>query len=92
MQYRLSVIISAPLLAFPFVNASADGRKPCDAAPESTSVSRGAHYTARHGGKRGTLRAAVANAGHKNSCSTAGNGLLGVGAPHPLKLIAKVAL
>lgn len=92
MQYRFSVIISALLLAFPFVNASADARKPGDAAPESTSVSPGAHYTTRLGGKRGTLQAVVDNAGNKNYWSSAGNGFLGVSAPHTLNLIAKVEL
>lgn len=41
-------------------------------------------------GKRSTIQAVVDNAANKNYWSTAGNGLLGVGAPRTLKVTAKM--
>lgn len=54
-----------------------------------TTVSLGARHTTRLGGKRTTFQAVIDNATNKNYWSTAGNGLLGVGAPRTLKVTAK---
>lgn len=55
-----------------------------------TTLSLGARYMTRAAGKRTTIRAVLDNATNQNYWSTAGNGLLGVGAPRTLKVTAKV--
>lgn len=55
-----------------------------------TTLSLGARYTTRVAGKRTTYQAVIDNATDKNYWATAGNGLLGVGAPRTLKLTAKM--
>lgn len=55
-----------------------------------TTLSLGARYMTRVAGKRATIRAVLDNATNQNYWSTAGNGLLGVGAPRTLKVTAKV--
>lgn len=55
-----------------------------------TTLSLGARHTTLLGGKRTTFQAVLDNATNKNYWSTAGNGLLGVGAPRTLKVTAKV--
>lgn len=55
-----------------------------------TTLSLGARYMTRVAGKRTTIRAVLDNATNQNYWSTAGNGLLGVGAPRTLKVTAKV--
>lgn len=54
------------------------------------TLSLGARHTTVIGGKRTTFQAVVDNVTDKNYWSTAGNGLLGVGAPRTLKVTAKV--
>lgn len=53
-------------------------------------LSLGARYATRIAGKLTTVQAVLDNATNNNYWSTAGNGLLGVGAPISLKLAAKV--
>ena len=53
-------------------------------------LSLGARYATRVAGKLTTVQAVLDNATNNNYWSTAGNGLLGVGAPISLKLTAKV--
>jgi len=53
-------------------------------------LSLGARYATRIAGKLTTIQAVLDNATNNNYWSTAGNGLLGVGAPISLKLTAKV--
>ncbi len=53
-------------------------------------LSLGARYATRVAGKLTTIQAVLDNATNNNYWSTAGNGLLGVGAPISLKLAAKV--
>lgn len=55
-----------------------------------TLLSLGARYITRIGGKRTTFQAVLDNATDKNYWATAGNGLLGVGAPRTLKVVTKV--
>jgi iron complex outermembrane receptor protein len=55
-----------------------------------TTLSLGARYTTKISGKRSTFQAVVDNATNKNYWATAGNGLLGVGAPRTLKLVTKM--
>ena len=55
-----------------------------------TTLSLGARYTTHLAGKRTTYQAVIDNATDKNYWATAGNGLLGVGAPRTLKLTAKM--
>jgi iron complex outermembrane receptor protein len=55
-----------------------------------TTLSLGSRYTTRVAGKRTTVQAVIDNATNKNYWSTAGNGLLGVGAPRTLKVAAKM--
>lgn len=55
-----------------------------------TTLSLGARYTTYVAGKRSTFQAVIDNATDKNYWATAGNGLLGVGAPRTLKLTAKM--
>lgn len=55
-----------------------------------TTLSLGARQTTLLGGKRTTFQAVLDNATNKNYWSTAGNGLLGVGAPRTLKVTAKI--
>lgn len=57
-----------------------------------TTLSLGARHTTKLGGKHTTFQAVLDNATNENYWSTAGNGLLGVGAPRTLKLTAKVEL
>jgi len=53
-------------------------------------LSLGARYATRVAGKLTTVQAVLDNATNNDYWSTAGNGLLGVGAPISLKLAAKV--
>ncbi|MDE2366356.1 MAG: TonB-dependent siderophore receptor [Betaproteobacteria bacterium] len=53
-------------------------------------LSLGARYAARIAGKRTTIQAVLDNATNANYWSTAGNGLLGVGAPILLKIAGRV--
>lgn len=55
-----------------------------------TLLTLGARYATRIGGKRTTFQAVLDNATDKNYWATAGNGLLGVGAPRTLKVVMKV--
>jgi len=55
-----------------------------------TTFSVGARHTAKLGGKRTTFQAVLDNVTNENYWSTAGNGLLGVGAPRTLKLTARI--
>ena len=55
-----------------------------------TTLSLGARYTTKVAGKRSTFQAVIDNVTDKNYWSTAGNGLLGVGLPRTLKLMAKM--
>lgn len=55
-----------------------------------TTLSLGARHTTRIAGKRTTFQAVLDNATNKDYWSTAGNGLLGVGAPRTLKVAAKM--
>ena len=55
-----------------------------------TTLSLGSRYTTLVAGKRTTVQAVIDNAANKNYWSTAGNGLLGVGAPRTLKVTAKM--
>ncbi|MDP3844670.1 MAG: TonB-dependent siderophore receptor [Oxalobacteraceae bacterium] len=55
-----------------------------------TTLSLGARYTTLVAGKRSTFQAVIDNATDKNYWATAGNGLLGVGAPRTLKVTAKM--
>lgn len=54
------------------------------------TLSLGARHTTVLGGKRTTFQAVVDNVTDKNYWSTAGNGLLGVGAPRTLKVMTKI--
>ena len=54
------------------------------------TLSLGARYTTRIGAKRVTFQGVVDNVANRNYWSTAGNGLLGVGAPRTLKATARV--
>jgi iron complex outermembrane receptor protein len=71
------------------------GRRPVNNANQAfvddyVIVSLGARYAARIAGKRTTIQAVLDNATNENYWSTAGNGLLGVGAPILLKIAGKV--
>lgn len=55
-----------------------------------TTLSLGARHTTRIAGKRTTIQAVLDNATNQSYWSTAGNGLLGVGAPLTLKVATKV--
>lgn len=55
-----------------------------------TTLSLGTSYTTKVAGKRTTIQAVLDNATDRNYWSTAGNGLLGVGAPRTLKVVAKM--
>lgn len=71
------------------------GRRPVNNANQAfvddyVILSLGARYAARIAGKRTTIQAVLDNATNENYWSTAGNGLLGVGAPILLKLVGKV--
>lgn len=55
-----------------------------------TTLSVGARYTMLVAGKRTTIQAVIDNATNKDYWSTAGNGLLGVGAPRTVKVAAKM--
>lgn len=57
-----------------------------------TTVSLGTRYVTRLGGKTVTWQANLDNATDRNYWATAGNGLLGTGAPRTLRLAAKVDL
>lgn len=54
------------------------------------TVSLGARYNTVIAGQRTTLQAVLDNATNRDYWSTAGNGLLGVGAPRMLKVIAQM--
>ncbi len=56
-----------------------------------TTLSLGARYTTKIGGKRTTFQAVLDNATDKQYWSAAGNGYLGVGAPRTLKVMAKMS-
>jgi iron complex outermembrane receptor protein len=71
------------------------GRRPVNNANQAfvddyVILSLGARYAARIAGKRTTLQAVLDNATNENYWSTAGNGLLGVGAPILLKIAGRV--
>lgn len=55
-----------------------------------TTASIGARYITRLAGKRTTFQAVIDNVTDKDYWSTAGNGLLGVGTPRTLKVMAKM--
>jgi iron complex outermembrane receptor protein len=57
-----------------------------------TTVSLGARYTTRMSGRNVTLQANLDNAFDKDYWATAGNGLLGTGAPRALRLAARIDL
>lgn len=57
-----------------------------------TTLSLGARYVTRVSGRTLTLQANLDNATDKNYWATAGNGLLGTGAPRTLRLAAKIDL
>jgi iron complex outermembrane recepter protein len=57
-----------------------------------TTVSLGTRYVTQLSGKTVTLQANLDNATDRNYWATAGNGLLGTGAPRTLRLAAKVEL
>ena len=89
-EYRLD---SIPGLAF---NAGYYyiGKRPVNNANQAFIagagvVSLGVRYTTRLLGARATVQANLDNATDKDYWSTAGNGLLGVGAPRTLRLAAK---
>jgi iron complex outermembrane receptor protein len=56
-----------------------------------TTLSLGARYSTRIGGKRTTFQAVLDNATDKQYWSAGGNGYLGVGAPRTLKVLAKMS-
>jgi iron complex outermembrane recepter protein len=71
------------------------GRRPVNNANQAfvddyAILSLGARYATRIAGKRTTIQAVVDNATNSNYWSTAGNGLLGVGAPIMAKTVARV--
>ncbi|CAH1075425.1 TonB-dependent siderophore receptor [Candidatus Nitrotoga sp. 1052] len=55
-----------------------------------TTVSLGVRHNTVIAGQRTTFQAVLDNAANRNYWSTAGNGLLGVGAPRMLKIIARM--
>ncbi|MGV3655458.1 MAG: TonB-dependent receptor, partial [Noviherbaspirillum sp.] len=55
-----------------------------------TTLSLGARYATRIAGNRTVFQAVLDNATGRDYWSTAGNGLLGVGAPRTLKVVAKM--
>jgi iron complex outermembrane receptor protein len=57
-----------------------------------TTVSLGARYTTKVTGRTVTLQANMDNAADRNYWATAGNGLLGTGAPRTLRVAAKIDL
>jgi iron complex outermembrane receptor protein len=57
-----------------------------------TTVSLGARYTTKVTGRTVTLQANLDNAADRNYWATAGNGLLGTGAPRTLRVAAKIDL
>ncbi|ABI60192.1 TonB-dependent siderophore receptor [Nitrosomonas eutropha] len=71
------------------------GRRPVNSANQAfvddyAILSLGARYTTRIAGKRATVQAVVDNVTNSNYWSTAGNGLLGVGAPVMFKIVSRV--
>ncbi|BCT67949.1 Ferrichrome receptor FcuA [Nitrosospira sp. NRS527] len=71
------------------------GRRPVNSANQAfvddyAILSLGARYTTRIAGKRTMIQAVVDNAANSNYWSTAGNGLLGVGAPILMKVVSRV--
>ncbi|SHL39347.1 iron complex outermembrane recepter protein [Nitrosospira sp. Nsp11] len=71
------------------------GRRPVNSANQAfvddyAILSLGARYATRIAGKRTMLQAVVDNATNSNYWSTAGNGLLGVGAPIMFKIASRV--
>jgi iron complex outermembrane receptor protein len=71
------------------------GRRPVNSANQAfvddyAILSLGARYATRIAGKRTMLQAVVDNATNSNYWSTAGNGLLGVGAPIMFKVASRV--
>lgn len=71
------------------------GRRPVNSANQAfvddyAILSLGARYATRIAGKRTMFQAVVDNATNSNYWSTAGNGLLGVGAPIMLKVASRV--
>jgi len=71
------------------------GRRPVNNANQAfvddyVILSLGARYASRIAGKRTTIQAVLDNATNENYWSTAGNGLLGVGAPILLKIAGRV--
>ncbi len=71
------------------------GRRPVNSANQAfvddyAIMSLGARYATRISGKRTTFQAVMDNVTNSNYWSTAGNGLLGVGAPIMLKFASRV--
>lgn len=71
------------------------GKRPVNSANQAfvddyVILSLGARHATRIAGKRTTIQAVVDNATNSNYWSTAGNGLLGVGAPVLAKVFARV--
>ena len=71
------------------------GRRPVNSANQAfvddyAILSLGARYATRIAGKRTMIQAVVDNATNSNYWSTAGNGLLGVGAPIMFKVASRV--
>lgn len=71
------------------------GRRPVNSANQAfvddyAILSLGARYMTRVAGKRTMIQAVVDNAANSNYWSTAGNGLLGVGAPILMKVVSRV--
>jgi iron complex outermembrane receptor protein len=71
------------------------GRRPVNSANQAfvddyAILSLGARYATRIAGKRTMIQAVVDNAANSNYWSTAGNGLLGVGAPILMKIVSRV--
>lgn len=71
------------------------GRRPVNNANQAfvddyAILSLNARYATRIAGKRTTIQAVVDNVANSNYWSTAGNGLLGVGAPIMAKTVARV--
>ncbi|MES2537752.1 MAG: TonB-dependent siderophore receptor [Pseudomonadota bacterium] len=56
-----------------------------------TTLTLGARYSTKVGGKRTTFQAVLDNATDKQYWSAAGNGYIGVGAPRTLKVMAKMS-
>lgn len=90
-EYRLSSIPGLALSS----GVHYVGRRPVNSANQAfvddyAILFLGARYATRIAGKRTTIQAVVDNATNSNYWSTAGNGLLGVGAPIMLKVASRI--